>query len=141
MCAWQEKNHPWLELSDVHRETTDNIRVTVIPFYMGMRVGLTLWSSPGHGSHAQPFQGGYHLRIRSAASLVGGPDFLPHLQLQAGVPAWKGEGGRVVGSSPTSSCLLLVTVKCLGWSVRAAGKEQARSFTMVCIISAVNFGS
>ncbi|CAB1347663.1 unnamed protein product [Coregonus sp. 'balchen'] len=24
--AWQEKNHPWLELSDVHRETTENIR-------------------------------------------------------------------------------------------------------------------
>ncbi|XP_061923902.1 polymerase delta-interacting protein 2 isoform X2 [Entelurus aequoreus] len=37
--AWQEKNHPWLELSDVHRETTENIRVTVIPFYMGMREG------------------------------------------------------------------------------------------------------
>lgn len=36
--AWQEKNHPWLELSDVHRETTESIRVTVIPFYMGMRV-------------------------------------------------------------------------------------------------------
>ncbi|KAJ7996870.1 hypothetical protein DPEC_G00223000 [Dallia pectoralis] len=35
--AWQEKNHPWLELSDVHRETTEDIRVTVIPFYMGMR--------------------------------------------------------------------------------------------------------
>ncbi|KAL9826474.1 LOW QUALITY PROTEIN: polymerase delta-interacting protein 2 [Geothlypis trichas] len=35
--SWQEKNHPWLELSDVHRETTENIRVTVIPFYMGMR--------------------------------------------------------------------------------------------------------
>ncbi|XP_048840473.1 polymerase delta-interacting protein 2 isoform X2 [Brienomyrus brachyistius] len=35
--AWQEKNHPWLELSDVHRESTENIRVTVIPFYMGMR--------------------------------------------------------------------------------------------------------
>ncbi|XP_070294105.1 polymerase delta-interacting protein 2 isoform X1 [Salvelinus sp. IW2-2015] len=35
--AWQEKNHPWLELSEVHRETTENIRVTVIPFYMGMR--------------------------------------------------------------------------------------------------------
>ncbi|CAH1802291.1 unnamed protein product [Owenia fusiformis] len=33
--AWQEKNHPWLELSDVHRETTENIRVTVMPFYMG----------------------------------------------------------------------------------------------------------
>lgn len=36
--AWQEKNHPWLELSDVHKETTNNIRVTVIPFYMGRRV-------------------------------------------------------------------------------------------------------
>ena len=41
--AWQEKNHPWLELSDVHRETTENIRVTVIPFYMGMRVGAEPW--------------------------------------------------------------------------------------------------
>jgi len=37
--AWQEKNHPWLELSDVHKETTENIRVTVIPFYMGYRQG------------------------------------------------------------------------------------------------------
>ncbi|XP_015919430.1 polymerase delta-interacting protein 2 [Parasteatoda tepidariorum] len=36
--AWQEKNHPWLELSDVHKETTSNIRITVIPFYMGQRV-------------------------------------------------------------------------------------------------------
>lgn len=35
--AWQEKNHPWLELSDVHKETTEDIRVTVIPFYMGCR--------------------------------------------------------------------------------------------------------
>ncbi|KAF0301341.1 polymerase delta-interacting protein 2 [Amphibalanus amphitrite] len=35
--AWQEKNHPWLELSDVHRETTEGVRVTVIPFYMGCR--------------------------------------------------------------------------------------------------------
>lgn len=42
LCAWQEKNHPWLELSDVHRETTENIRVTVIPFYMGMRVSAGL---------------------------------------------------------------------------------------------------
>ena len=38
--AWQEKNHPWLQLSDVHRETTENIRVTVIPFYMGCRVSV-----------------------------------------------------------------------------------------------------
>lgn len=36
--AWQEKNHPWLELSDVYKETTENVRVTVIPFYMGCRV-------------------------------------------------------------------------------------------------------
>lgn len=36
--SWQEKNHPWLELSDVHKETTENIRITVIPFYMGCRV-------------------------------------------------------------------------------------------------------
>lgn len=35
--AWQKKNHPWLELSDVHKETTEGIRVTVIPFYMGCR--------------------------------------------------------------------------------------------------------
>ena len=36
--AWQEKNHPWLELSDVYKETSENVRVTVIPFYMGCRV-------------------------------------------------------------------------------------------------------
>jgi len=35
---WQEKNHPWLELTDIHRETTENIRVTVMPFYIGSRV-------------------------------------------------------------------------------------------------------
>ena len=34
LYAWQEKNHPWLELTEVHRETTENIRVTVIPFYV-----------------------------------------------------------------------------------------------------------
>ena len=39
--AWQQKNHPWLELSDVHKETTENIRVTVIPFYMGCRESQT----------------------------------------------------------------------------------------------------
>merc|ERR1712062_739448 len=36
-CIKKEKIHPWLELSDVHKETTENIRVTVIPFYMGYR--------------------------------------------------------------------------------------------------------
>ena len=35
---WQDKNHPWLELTDIHRETTENIRVTVMPFYIGSRV-------------------------------------------------------------------------------------------------------
>lgn len=32
--SWRNK-HPWLELSRVYRETTENIRVTVIPFYLG----------------------------------------------------------------------------------------------------------
>lgn len=36
--VWHEKNHKWLELSDVHRETTEDIRVTVIPFFMGSRI-------------------------------------------------------------------------------------------------------
>jgi len=35
--SWQERNSPWLELSDVHKETTENVRVTVTPFYMGCR--------------------------------------------------------------------------------------------------------
>uniref|UniRef100_A0A1B6IXV3 ApaG domain-containing protein n=1 Tax=Homalodisca liturata TaxID=320908 RepID=A0A1B6IXV3_9HEMI len=39
--AWQQKNHPWLELSDVHKETTENVRITVIPFYMGCRESPT----------------------------------------------------------------------------------------------------
>jgi len=38
---WQDKNHPWLELTDIHRETTENIRVTVMPFYIGSRVSTT----------------------------------------------------------------------------------------------------
>ncbi|XP_060583940.1 polymerase delta-interacting protein 2-like isoform X2 [Ruditapes philippinarum] len=33
--SFQESNHPWLSLSDVFKETTENIRVTVIPFYIG----------------------------------------------------------------------------------------------------------
>nr|CAG4645575.1 EOG090X07J3 [Lynceus sp. MCZ IZ 141354] len=37
--AWQERNYPWLELTDVHKETTENVRVTVMPFYMGSREG------------------------------------------------------------------------------------------------------
>lgn len=34
LYVWQLKNHPWLELCEVHRETTEDIRVTVIPFYV-----------------------------------------------------------------------------------------------------------
>ena len=43
LVHWQEKNHPWLALSDVHKETTEKVRVTVIPFYMG--------SKEAQGSH------------------------------------------------------------------------------------------
>lgn len=32
--SWRLK-HPWLDLSRVYKETTENIRVTVIPFYLG----------------------------------------------------------------------------------------------------------
>lgn len=32
---WQTQNFPWLELTDVHRETTKNIRITVMPFFIG----------------------------------------------------------------------------------------------------------
>ena len=35
LSHWREKNHEWLELSEVHCETTQNVRVTVMPFYMG----------------------------------------------------------------------------------------------------------
>ena len=34
---WREKNHHWLELSEVHCETTQGVKVTVMPFYMGWR--------------------------------------------------------------------------------------------------------
>ena len=36
--TWQDSNHPWLELSDVCVRTTQNIRITVIPFYIGLKV-------------------------------------------------------------------------------------------------------
>jgi len=38
--SWQRQNYPWLELSEVHRQTTKDIRVTVTPFYMGTRVSI-----------------------------------------------------------------------------------------------------
>jgi len=42
--SWQEKNHKWLELTDVHRETTSNIRITVMPFHMGTKVRIQVYS-------------------------------------------------------------------------------------------------
>lgn len=32
--SWQERHHLWLELSDVSKDVTHQVRVTVIPFYM-----------------------------------------------------------------------------------------------------------
>uniref|UniRef100_H2Z2Q1 ApaG domain-containing protein n=1 Tax=Ciona savignyi TaxID=51511 RepID=H2Z2Q1_CIOSA len=37
--SWQKKNHMCLELSKVHIETTENIRVTAIPFFLGAKEG------------------------------------------------------------------------------------------------------
>ncbi|XP_078490698.1 polymerase delta-interacting protein 2-like [Ciona intestinalis] len=37
LASWQKKNHFCLELTKVHIETTDNIRVTAIPFYLGAK--------------------------------------------------------------------------------------------------------
>ena len=38
LSSWRKINIPWLEQVEVHRETTRNIRVTVMSFYMGCRV-------------------------------------------------------------------------------------------------------
>jgi len=35
--GWQESNRHCLELSKVHKETTGNVRVTAIPFYLGLK--------------------------------------------------------------------------------------------------------
>ena len=35
--VWRDKNHHWLELLDVHRETTNGVRITVMPFFIGSR--------------------------------------------------------------------------------------------------------
>lgn len=43
---WRKKNKKSLEVSDVYRETTDGIQVTVIPFFMGVKAGQhnkTFW--------------------------------------------------------------------------------------------------
>lgn len=58
--AWQERNHPWLELSDVHRETTENVRVTVTPFYMGCR----------ESQHSTVFWWRYCIRLENLGELA-----------------------------------------------------------------------
>ena len=37
LIQWMQKNHPWLKLNDVYKETTNNIQVTAIPFFIGVR--------------------------------------------------------------------------------------------------------
>jgi polymerase delta-interacting protein 2 len=37
LVDWSARNRHWLEPTDVYRETTNTIRVTVIPFYMGLK--------------------------------------------------------------------------------------------------------
>jgi len=53
--SWQERNHPWLELSDICSDVTQNIRVTVIPFYMGSR----------ESQSANTYWWRYHIRIEN----------------------------------------------------------------------------
>lgn len=48
LSLWREKNHQWLELSEVHCETTQGVKVTVMPFYMGWRQ-----TGPGGGGGGQ----------------------------------------------------------------------------------------
>ena len=52
---WRERNHSWLELSQVHRETTHGVRVTVMPFFMGHR----------DSNGARVFWWRYNVRIES----------------------------------------------------------------------------
>lgn len=40
LSSWHQKNVCWLEKVEVHRETSRNVRVTVMPFYMGSKVSL-----------------------------------------------------------------------------------------------------
>ncbi|XP_076345431.1 DNA polymerase delta interacting protein 2 isoform X8 [Tachypleus tridentatus] len=65
--AWQEKNHPWLELSDVHKETTEDIRVTVIPFYMGCRASqnATVYWEPILSKPQPAFQYSSHVSLQA----------------------------------------------------------------------------
>ncbi len=44
--VWKDRNQRWLSVSEVHRETTAGVRVTVLPLYMGSREeqdDITYW--------------------------------------------------------------------------------------------------
>jgi hypothetical protein len=43
LTKWQDA-HPWFELKEVYTRTTQNIRVTVIPFFIGVKVHFFLLS-------------------------------------------------------------------------------------------------
>ena len=57
--VWRERNHEWLELSEVHRETTQGVRVTVMPFFMGHR----------ESNSARVFWWRYNVRIESLSDV------------------------------------------------------------------------
>ena len=48
LAAWRSKNQ-WLEMTEVRRETTNGIRVTVIPFYVGRQVRCVISYELGVG--------------------------------------------------------------------------------------------
>ncbi|KAI3381816.1 hypothetical protein SNEBB_004033 [Seison nebaliae] len=43
LSAWKDRNYPWLHLSDIYRDETAGVRITVIPFYMGERDSTRWW--------------------------------------------------------------------------------------------------
>lgn len=53
--GWQARNHTFLELTEVHREITEGVRVTVIPFYVSLISGnlATRFFSRGFGFLAE----------------------------------------------------------------------------------------
>ena len=38
LSPWQQRNTNWLQQVDIHCETTKDVKVTVMPFYLGCRV-------------------------------------------------------------------------------------------------------
>ena len=68
--AWQEKNIQWLEWTDVHRETTKGIRVTVIPFYVGykaMNPGSSSNGGSGGNTSSHVHWWRYNIRLENLA--------------------------------------------------------------------------